>query len=63
MKKNIAYSLSIQKEIAKHRLNMESEVNKSMNEVGIKTLLRQSGIHKEKGTQRSLCFLLYSFCP
>ena len=49
MKKNIAYSLSIQKEIEKHRLNMESEINKSMNEVGIKTLLRQSGIHKEKG--------------
>jgi hypothetical protein len=49
VKKNIVYSLSLQKEIERHRLNMESEINKSMNEVGIRTLLRQSGIHKEKG--------------
>ena len=49
MKKNIAFSLSIQKEIEKRRLNVESEVNKSMNELGIRTLLHQSGIHKEKG--------------
>jgi hypothetical protein len=35
MKKNIAFSLSIQKEIEKSRLNVESEVNKSMNELGI----------------------------
>jgi len=49
MKKNIALSLSIQREIEKNRLNVESEVNKSMNELGIKTLLHQSGIHKEKG--------------
>ncbi len=49
MKKNIALSLSIQREIEKNRLNVESEVNKSMNELGIKTLLHQSGIRKEKG--------------
>lgn len=49
MKKNIAFSLSIQKEIERHRLNVESEVNKSMNELGIRTLLHQSGIQKEKG--------------
>lgn len=49
MKKDIAFSLSIQKEIEKSRLNVESEVNKSMNELGIRTLLHQSGIHKEKG--------------
>lgn len=49
MNNNIALSLSIQKEIEKRRLNMESEVNKSMNELGIRTLLHQSGIHKEKG--------------
>jgi hypothetical protein len=33
MKKNIVFSLSIQKEIEKRRLNMESEVNKSMNKL------------------------------
>ena len=49
MKKNIAFSLSIQREIKKHRLNVESEVNKSMNELGIRTLLHKSGIDKEKG--------------
>jgi hypothetical protein len=49
MKKNIVFSLSIQKEIEKCRLNMESEVNKSMSELGIKTLLHQSGIQKKKG--------------
>ena len=49
MKKDIAFSLSIQREIEKHRLNVESEVNKSMNELGIRTLLHQSGIQKEKG--------------
>jgi hypothetical protein len=49
VKKDIAFSLSIQREIEKRHLNMESEVNKSMNELGIRTLLHQSGIHKEKG--------------
>ncbi len=49
MKKNIVFSLSLQKEIEKRQLNMESEVNKSMSELGIRTLLHQSGIQKEKG--------------
>ncbi len=49
MKKNIAFSLFIQREIEKHPLNVESEVNKSMNELGIRTLLHRSGIEKEKG--------------
>ncbi|MGV8075263.1 MAG: transposase [Syntrophobacteraceae bacterium] len=49
MKKNIAFSLSVQKEIENRRLNIESEINKSMNELGIRTLLHRSGIQKEKG--------------
>lgn len=49
MKKNIAFSLSIQREIEKCRLNMESAVNKSMNELGMRTFLHRSGIQKEKG--------------
>ncbi len=59
MKKNIAFSLSLQTEIEKRRLNVESEVNKSMNELGIRSLLHQSGIQKEKGVSTvSLLFAL-----
>ena len=59
MKKNIAFSLSLQREIEKRRLNVESEVNKSMNELGARTLLNQSGIRKEKGISTvSLLFVL-----
>jgi len=49
MQKNIPLSLSIQREIEKHRLNMESEIDKSMDRLGFRTLLNQSGIRKEKG--------------
>jgi len=49
MKKNMAISLSLQKEIEKRRFNVESDVNKSMKELGIGTLLHQSRIQKEKG--------------
>ena len=49
MKKDISFSLSIQREIESRGLNVESEVNKSFNELGIRTLLHQSGIRKEKG--------------
>lgn len=49
MKKNIAFSLSLQREIEKHHLNPESEINKSMNELRVRTLLHQAGIMKEKG--------------
>lgn len=59
MKKNIPFSLSIQKEIEKHRLNVESEVDKSMKELKIGTILRRSGIRKEKGWSTvSLLFAL-----
>ncbi len=49
MKRDISFSLSIQREIETHGLNVESEVNKSFNELGIRTLLHQAGIRKEKG--------------
>jgi hypothetical protein len=42
-------SLSIQKEIIKHQLNLDSEIDKSINELGVKTLLQKSGITKRKG--------------
>ena len=49
MKKDISFSLSTQREIENHDLNVESEVNKAFNELGIRTLLHQAGIRKEKG--------------
>jgi hypothetical protein len=49
MAKNNLISLSLQRQIEDSRLNMESEVNKSMNQLGIRTLLCRSGIQKQKG--------------
>ncbi len=49
MRKNTLLSLSIQREIEKQRLNVESEINKSMNSLGFRTLLNRSGIRKERG--------------
>jgi len=49
VKKHISFSLSIQREIERHGLNVESEVNNSFKELGIRTLLHQAGIRKEKG--------------
>jgi len=59
MQKNTSLSLSIQREIEKHRLNVESEIDKSMDKLGFRTLLNRSGIHKEKGyAPISLLFVL-----
>lgn len=59
MRKNIPLSLSIQREIEKHQLNMESEINKSMDRLGFRSLLNQSNIRKEKGyAPISLLFVL-----
>jgi len=49
MKKDISFSLSIQKEIQQNRLCLESEVKRSFEELGIRTLLHRAGISKEKG--------------
>ena len=47
MQKNIPLSLSIQREIEKHRLNMESEIDKSMDKLGFLTILDRSIIRTE----------------
>ena len=49
MKNYTPSSLSIQKEIIKHQLNLDSEIDKSIKELGVKTLLQKSGITKRKG--------------
>jgi hypothetical protein len=39
MKNNIAFTLLLQREIEKRQLNFASEVNKSMNQLGIRMLM------------------------
>jgi hypothetical protein len=49
MRKHTPLSLSIQREIEKHRLHVESEIDKSMSQLGFGTLLNRSAIRKQKG--------------
>jgi hypothetical protein len=49
MPKHTPLSLSIQREIKKHRLNFESDIDKSMGKLGFRNLLNRSGIRKQKG--------------
>ena len=59
MKDHTLMSLSIQKEIKKQRLVIESEVNSSLNELNMRTLLYRSNIRKEKGySPVSLLFVM-----
>jgi hypothetical protein len=44
-----SFSLSLQKEMEKRNLSMDSEINKAFKELKIKSLLRRSGIMKQKG--------------
>ena len=49
MHHNKSFSLSLQKEIEKRDLSMDSEINKAFKELRLKSLLRRSGIKKHKG--------------
>lgn len=49
MNPSTAFSLSLQREIRKSRLSMDSELNISMNNLGVRTLLNKAGITKKKG--------------
>lgn len=54
-----SFSLSLQKEMKKRDLSMDSEINKAFRELKIKSLLHRSGIMKQKGYQTiSLLYLL-----
>ena len=46
MRKHTPLSLSIQREIEKHHLYVESEIDKSMGQLGFGKLLNRSGIRK-----------------
>ncbi|MEA1991216.1 MAG: hypothetical protein U9N58_03345, partial [Thermodesulfobacteriota bacterium] len=41
--------LSLQKEIAQRNICLESEIDRSMDSFGFRTMLHQCGIHKQKG--------------
>lgn len=49
MEHNKSFSLSLQKEIEKRNLFMDSEINKAFKELKLKSLLKRSGIKKHKG--------------
>lgn len=49
MKHNRTTSLSLQKEMEKRNLSMDSEIYKAFKELKIKSLIRQSNIIKQKG--------------
>jgi hypothetical protein len=59
MIKNTPTSLSIQKEIEKRHMVLESEIDKSFDELSFRTMLHRAGISKEKGwSPVSLLFAL-----
>ena len=59
MKNHTLMSLSIQKEIKKQRLVVESEVNSSLNELNMRTILYRSNIRKQRGySPVSLLFVM-----
>jgi hypothetical protein len=49
MKNNKAFSLSLQKELEKRNLSMDSEIHQALKELKIKSLLHPTGITKQKG--------------
>lgn len=49
MTSNSTFSLSMQKQIQKNQITFDSEINRAFNELKFKSLLRRSGIVKQKG--------------
>jgi len=49
MNSHKTFSLSLQKQIEKRNFSMETETNKALNELNIRSLLHQSNIRKQKG--------------
>lgn len=63
MKKDISFSLSLQKEIQQKRLCLESEVKRSFDDLGIRTLLHRAGISKGKGFAPSVLIFVLILLP
>ena len=58
-----SFSLSMQKEMEKRDLSMDSEINKAFKELKIKSMLRRSGISKNKGYQTLTLLYLIVLLP
>ena len=63
MKHNKLFSLSLQKQIGQYEFSMENEINKALNELNIRSLLRKAGIVKEKGYAAVSLFFLIILLP
>ncbi|WP_435547985.1 transposase [Desulfobacterium sp. N47] len=63
MKNNITFSLSLQQEIHKHKHSMDSEINKAVKELNIKSILHRSNIMKQKGCSTANIIYLLVLLP
>ena len=60
---NKSFSLSLQKELQKRNLDMDSEINKAFRELRMKSLLNRSGIAKRRGYVTITLFYLIVLLP
>ena len=58
-----SFPLSFQRELAKRNLAMDSEINKAVKELNIRSLLCQSGIRKQKGYRPITILFLIVLLP
>lgn len=63
MNSHKTFSLSLQKQIEKRNFSMETETNKALNELNIRSLLHQSNIRKQKGYATISLFYLLILLP
>ncbi|MFZ2631264.1 MAG: transposase [Desulfosalsimonadaceae bacterium] len=63
MNTNNTFSLSLQKQVEQQRIIYDSEINKAFNELKIKSLLKRSGIVKEKGYPTISLVFIYVLVP
>ena len=63
MNSDSTFSLSLQKQIEKHDMLIDSEINRAFNELKFKSLLNRSGITKTRGYATVSLLLLYVLLP
>jgi hypothetical protein len=63
MSSHKTFSLSLQKQIEKRNFSMETETNKALNELNIRSLLHKSNIRKQKGYATISLFYLLILLP
>jgi hypothetical protein len=63
MNTNNTFSLSLQKQIQNQKVSIDTEVNKAFCELNIKSLLRRSGIFKQRGFATASLLFLFVLLP